>query len=113
MASLMPRLRCTQQTCMCTCSNTVLKQHVSGYDFCRQPEQRQACKGAYLCTAGILTAISAALAVELSTICASSKHTRHQRSLVRGVGITCKMHHATPGWTEDKPRGSEWKTRAA
>ena len=31
----------------------------------------------------------AALAVVVSTICASSRHTRHQRSLVSGVGSTC------------------------
>lgn len=37
-----------------------------------------------------LSAISAALAVELSTICASSRQMRHHRSLVSGVGTICK-----------------------
>ena len=42
------------------------------------------------CCASSLSAISAAFAVELSTICASSRQTRHQRSRVSGVGTTCK-----------------------
>jgi len=42
------------------------------------------------CCASSLSAISAAFAVELSTICASSRHTRHQRSRVSGVGTTCQ-----------------------
>ena len=46
---------------------------------------------AHRCAAGSLTAISAALAVELSTICASSRHTRHQRNRVSGVGMTFKQ----------------------
>lgn len=42
----------------------------------------------HLCTVSSLSAISVALAVLLSTICASSSTTRHQRSRVRGVGTT-------------------------
>jgi hypothetical protein len=45
----------------------------------------------YLCWARIWTAMAAAAAVVFSTIWASSRQMRHQRSLVSGVGSTCKQ----------------------
>ncbi len=42
------------------------------------------------CTVCSFSAICAARAVLLSTICASSRHTRHQRRRVSGVGMICR-----------------------
>lgn len=53
--------------------------------------------GARLCWARSCTAIMAALAVVVSTICASSRHTRHQRSRVSGVGSTCSQQPQPSG----------------
>lgn len=55
----------------------------------------------------MLTAILAALAVVLSTSCASSRHIRNQRSLVNGVGSTCQAHEQSyhpPGVMLDYPQ---------
>ena len=72
------------------------------------PLMRASCACAHLCCASMFTAILAALAVVLSTSCASSRQIRNQRSLVNGVGSTCQStcahNHHPFGWMLGHPQ---------
>ena len=65
---------------------------------------------AHLCTAGTILAIAAAAAVELSTICASSRTTLHHVNLVSGVGITEYLFTCLLARAPASPSGSWCKS---